>query len=158
MQTLRSRATRAGGFTMVELAVVVTIIGVLVVAALPRYQFAIERARATQAFSTLAQLQASQERYSIENGMYARTLRALDLEGSLPLGFRLSSHDSGNWETGYRIVLRREGATNGFGRYTIVWSQDGFLIGPSTIPDSLLPRGYHRKILLETQGETLSSR
>lgn len=143
---------------MVELAVVVTIIGLLTVMALPRYRHALERARATQAFSSMAQIQASQERHAIEWGSYSPTLRQLDLQGHLPLGFKFASLDSGNWQTGWRLVLRRSGATNGYGNYTIVWTEEGFRPGPSTIPDSLFPRGFAQKNLLETQGETLSSR
>lgn len=143
---------------MLELVVVVTLIGVLSMLAVPRYQHALERARSTQAFSTLAQVQASQERYSIENGTYARRLRWLDLEGSLPSGFTMGKLDSGNWETGFRLVLKRVGATNGYGSYTIVWSEEGFQAGASTIPDALLPRGWSRNFPAEAQGESLSLR
>lgn len=149
--------TRAG-FTMIELAVVVTLIGVLSIVALPKYRHALERARATQAFSTMAQIQASQERYAIQWGRYSRKLQDLDLEGSLPLGFRLATLESGNWETGFRLVLRRDGASSGYGEYTIVWTEDGFRPGPSTIPDALFPTGYTRKMFAQAQGETLSSR
>ena len=52
---MKSTLTRnRAGFTMIELAVVVTLIGVLSMIALPKYRHALERARATQAFSTLA--------------------------------------------------------------------------------------------------------
>jgi prepilin-type N-terminal cleavage/methylation domain-containing protein len=149
--------TRAG-FTMIELAVVVTLIGVLSVIAIPKYRHALERARATQAFSTMAQIQASQERYAIERGHYANKLQRLDLDGSLPLGFRLATLESGNWETGFRLVLRRDGASSGYGEYTIVWTEDGFRPGPSTIPDALFPTGYSRKMFEQIQAETLSSR
>jgi prepilin-type N-terminal cleavage/methylation domain-containing protein len=149
--------TRAG-FTMIELTVVATLIGVLSVTALPKYRHALERARATQAFSTMAQIQASQERYAIQWGRYSRRLQSLDLDGSLPLGFGLATLESGNWETGFRLVLRRDGASNGYGEYTIVWTENGFRPGPSTIPDALFPTGYTRKMFEQTQGETLSSR
>lgn len=156
---MKSTLTRnRAGFTMIELAVVVTLIGVLSMIALPKYRHALERARATQAFSTLAQIQASQERYAIEWGRYANRLQKLDLEGSLPLGFRLARLESGNWETGFRLVLRRDGASNGYGEYTLVWTEEGFRPGPSTIPDALYPTGYTRKMFEQTQGETLSSR
>jgi len=151
-------ARNRAGFTMIELAVVVTLIGVLSLIALPKYRHALERARATQAFSTMAQIQASQERYAIEWGRYARKLQSLDLDGSLPLGFRLARLESGNWETGFRLVLRREGASNGYGEYTLVWTEDGFRPGPSTIPDALYPSGYTRKMFEQIQDETLSSR
>lgn len=151
-------ARNRAGFTMIELAVVVTLIGVLSLIALPKYRHALERARATQAFSTMAQIQASQERYAIEWGRYARKLQSLDLDGSLPLGFRLARLESGNWETGFRLVLRREGASNGYGEYTLVWTKDGFRPGPSTIPDALYPSGYTRKMFEQIQDETLSSR
>lgn len=143
---------------MVELAVVVTIIGVLTMMAIPRYRLALEKSRVTQAFHTLAVIQSAQERYAADAGTYARQLRSLDLTGHLPLGYVVEDYGSGNWETGWRIVLRRDGASNGYGSYQIAWSQDGYLSRQSSLPESLLPSGYRRFLFQHAQGETLSLR
>ena len=56
------------GFTLIELLVVVLIIGILSAIALPQYQKAVEKARATEAITVLSALEKSIDRYILENG------------------------------------------------------------------------------------------
>jgi prepilin-type N-terminal cleavage/methylation domain-containing protein len=67
---------RNSGFTLVELAVVVVIIGVLAAFAVPRFLASVERSKAAESFNYLASIHSSQERYHARQGTYARTSRA----------------------------------------------------------------------------------
>ncbi len=61
--TRNSRSvSRSRGFTMIEMVIVISIIGLLSVIAAPKYRQALERVRASQAFYYLSHFQAAQER------------------------------------------------------------------------------------------------
>ena len=68
------KTSKASGFTLVELAVVVVIIGVLASFGVPRFLDAVERSKASEAFGYLSSLRAAQERYIARQGEYASTL------------------------------------------------------------------------------------
>lgn len=67
------------GFTLIELLVVVLIIGILASVAMPQYNKAVEKSRATQALAILKSLYAAQETYYMANGLYATSFDELDL-------------------------------------------------------------------------------
>ena len=56
-------ARKQGGFTLVELAVVIVIIGILAAFAVPRFRDAVERSKAGEAFNYLSAVRSAQERY-----------------------------------------------------------------------------------------------
>lgn len=67
------------GFTLIELLTVVTIIGLLVAIALPRYTGNKERAQIAAMKSDLRNLAAAQENYFVNNLTYTTSVTALDM-------------------------------------------------------------------------------
>ena len=72
-------------FTLIELLVVVLIIGILAAVAVPQYQQAVEKSRATEALSILKTIATANRTYYLTHGTYPTNIEELDIEipGSL---------------------------------------------------------------------------
>ncbi len=126
------------GFTLVELAVVVVIIGVLAAFAVPKFLSSVERSKAAEAFNFLATVQTAQERYHARQGMYADSLDKLDVQLPRLEYFEttgIDESDAAALQTKWSQTLTRKGASAGYGAYTVVFTQDGFDEENSTIID-----------------------
>ena len=68
------------GFTLIELLVVVLIIGILAAVAIPQYQKAVLKSRATEAIINLTKIKDAQNVYYLANGTTTTDLSQLDIE------------------------------------------------------------------------------
>jgi type IV pilus assembly protein PilA len=127
------------GFSLVELTIVVVILGILATFAVPRFMSSVERTKASEAFSYLAQIESAQARHNAERGIYANDVDSLDITIDAPEFFDVSNPSSSDWETKWEMTLTRNGASSGYGRYTVVFNQDGYKTSSSTIPSDLAP-------------------
>lgn len=130
------KISKTKGFTLVELAVVVVIIGVLAAFAVPRFLSSVERSKAAEAYNYLSTIAASQERYHARQGTYASLIESLDVDLTALKYFDTPGFDESDAEalqTSWSMTLTRKGPSAGYGAYTVVFTQDGFSADNSTI-------------------------
>ena len=131
----KKRVTRAG-FSLVEMAVIALIIGVMTAFALPRFRATVERSKAAEAFNYLSAVQAAQERYHTRQSTYAGDFEDLDIKLTTPRYFSVGSIDAGctgDLKDSWTLSLTRFGASAGYGQYTVTFNEEGFDDEKSTI-------------------------
>ncbi len=114
------------GFTLVELAVVIVIIGVLAAFGVPRFLQSVERSKAAEAFQYLAAVRSAQERYLSKEGIYATDLTQLDITQTTPKYFTVGSITATTPASGaptWTLTLTRIAATSSYGGYTVIFTQ-----------------------------------
>jgi type IV pilus assembly protein PilE len=67
----------AGGFTLIELMIVVAVVSVLALIAVPSYQDTVRKSRRADAIAGLTRLQQEQERYRGANALYASAVASM---------------------------------------------------------------------------------
>ena len=119
------------GFTLVELAVVIVIIGVLAAFGVPRFLKSVERSKAAEAFAFLSAVRSSQERYLAQYGQYSGDVNNLDIQYPSPTYFNVGTTTA--TQNTWTLTLTRTGASAGYGAYTVTYTDQGFDTANSTI-------------------------
>lgn len=117
------------GFTLVELAIVIVIIGVLASFGVPRFRDAVERSKAGESLNYLSAIRTAEERYHAREGTYAADLADLDTTMPAPKYFTVGAVGagvSGDLENSWTLTLTRVGASAGYGPYTVTFTESGY--------------------------------
>ncbi len=143
IQTGSGSQQRRRGFTLVELAVVVVIIGVLAAFGIPRFLQSVERSKASEAFGYLSAVRSAQERYLAREGTYASDVSMLDIQAPNPKYFTVGTIAPGSdtLRDSWTLTLTRTGSSAGYGAYTVTFTDQGYETANSTIPTAINPIG-----------------
>jgi type IV pilus assembly protein PilA len=127
------------GFTLVELAVVIVIIGVLAAFGVPRFLKSVEKSKASEAFAYQAAVRSAQERYIAKEGQYADAIADLDIiQADLKYFDTPTVIDTAVATDGvptWSLTLTRDAATSSYGGYTVIFKQDGFDLASTILND-----------------------
>lgn len=94
------------GFTLIELMIVVTIVGILAAIGYPSYQNYVLRAQRSEAVAMLMDLQAKQERYYFSNNRYTNDVADLGHSGTSENGkFEVDATDGIQLSVGNRAYV-----------------------------------------------------
>lgn len=88
---------RAGGFTLIEIMVVVVILGILAAVIVPKLTSKPDEARAVKAQADIRQLESALEMYKLDNFYYPSTQQGLRALVEKPSG----DPPARNWRSGY---------------------------------------------------------
>jgi type IV pilus assembly protein PilE len=78
---------RTGGFTLIELMIVVAIVAIIAAVALPSYFGSIRKSRRADAVAAVSQIQQAQERWRANNPAYTATLGNLSVTTPTSSGY-----------------------------------------------------------------------
>jgi len=85
---MRNTSTRAEGFTLVEIMIVVAIVGLLATMALPHYLRAAEASRANACLNNLRQIDQAKEQWAFENNKASgEAVASSDIDAYLKRGY-----------------------------------------------------------------------
>ncbi|MFH0855041.1 MAG: type II secretion system protein [Candidatus Omnitrophota bacterium] len=79
-----AKTNKKNAFTLLELLIVITLVGILAVIVMTRYGAVAENARSAEAYAVLAEVAASESGYYVENNAYTTTWSNLDRYAAAP--------------------------------------------------------------------------
>ena len=101
---LQKLQSRRGGFTLVEIMIVVAIIALLAAIAVPNFLRARKRTQATQTLEDLRMLDSALDQYAIENNKQAgNAANFADLQGYIKSGSRLYTGGGAVYQSAYSV-------------------------------------------------------
>lgn len=139
------RITR--GFTLVEFALVLVVIGLLSSFGLPRFRDTVERAKAGESLNYLSAVRVAEQRFHAREGTFTTIRSELDVAIATPKFFRVGGIVVGSSDDiadSWSLTLTRVGASSPYGAYTVTFSESGYDADNSTLSDypqiSLIPQ------------------
>lgn len=112
-----------GGFTLIEIMIVVGIVAILAAIALPNYSNYVLRSKLPEAFSTLSDLRIKLEQYYQDNSRYTEAAAGTACPAGVPMPtgkyftYTCSAVDTDNAQT-YTLTATGKGSVSGF-TYTV---------------------------------------
>lgn len=111
MRILGKENKKKGGFTLVELMVVIIIVGVLAAAAVPIYSAFVKKARVSEAKASIGTIRAAEEVYWAEKDVYLPLDASTGAELKAALGVDVSHNVW--WDAGVTWTVSCSGGTDG---------------------------------------------
>lgn len=139
-----------GGFTLIEMLVVILVIGILSQIALPQYFKLVERSRSSEALALIRDLNTAQGRFFTRHGIYAASTSPtapgpfdVDIQGMADAMKYFEVTSVTGSVDGWSISLRRRQDVFYYGRYVVRYRSPGAVIaecrGDVACSDELLP-------------------
>ena len=124
-------------FTLIELLVVILIIGILAAVAVPQYQKAVYKSRATEAVTLLKAITDAQEVYYLANGEYTDNIDELDV--NIPEELIHDASSAGLFENKYSYACKQKRTcTAKANNANLPWFEFVLLHDPRNHPDVYL--------------------